>query len=429
MDRYDERSSSKLHPLDLSKRGSDLEVLFNTYINQIPDLLMPPVVRLQGEEDFFDKTKSIKLRPFRKQRIFDTCISPELVKRDGDESIETRANSSKHIEDRNKIYCKRRFHTSGKNSAPKQHSRQKEPSDFERVKTQRKKNLISSVEINRKYNLNNYSDDERDNLDRDYFAKIGYDRLFRQKFDHDYPFSNPMPESMMTDQNIDNLRDIIVSSCDIEWKMLTPVRPENDYEERFFNHLIELHRLRYKSRLEAGYFGIQRHRIPFRHSRHPYVLHHFRPRRVHATSISMGVKLRSKFKPRDERARSIGHFKLKIPKVTLTTDERSASEKLVSSEDETNCEDVEEFNYSYFSRFSRRNQQRQQQQQLIETTSPKLKKLRNRSPLSAATSSQSVTSLLSGSASIFKDKNNGNNIDNYDEQMDRVVGQLLATSL
>ena len=68
-----------------------------------------------------------------------------------------------------------------------------------------------------------------------------------------YPYANPMSECMLADENLDNLRNIIVSSLDIEWRMLTPKRPSGHYELGYFDLLISLHRNRFKyRRLECG---------------------------------------------------------------------------------------------------------------------------------------------------------------------------------
>lgn len=263
----------KSQPLDLAKRGAELESIFSSIVNHIPDLTLPASFRFAGEDDFFNKTKDLKIVPARKRRFID-----------------------------NKLLDK----------------------------------------------------DEQRKSDRAKAAKSsGYDKLFSNKPSPNYPFANPMPECMLTEHNIDNLRDIIVSSSDIEWKMLTPLRPTSDYEEKYFDKLLTLHRLRYKSRLEAGYF--REHQVaPFKCTRHSYLLHFIKPK-SHPSALSLSTRLKSRFKVRGDRSRSIGRLKINVPKVTLTSEDRANEQIFASDDEDQSIEDSREFSYENFSRFSRHN--------------------------------------------------------------------------
>lgn len=176
-----------------------LEKNFDSIISKVPDLCKPPAFRLAGEEDYFNKTSKLKLKPFRKQEVFDRCL---------------RATSTKATY-----------------------------SSFENISSTRDLRLC-----------------------RD-FDRLLFDPLPAANF----PLANPIPECMLAKDNVDNLRDIIVSSLDIEWRMLTPVRPDNKYEEDFFDKLIYLHRRRYEFRLESEKTGDNVGGLPFRHTRHGLV--------------------------------------------------------------------------------------------------------------------------------------------------------------
>lgn len=271
--------STKLNHLDLAKKKFGLEKIFDSVINKIPDLCMPASHRLAGEKDYFNETAKLKLVPFRKQEVFDRCISPA-------------------------------------HGTPTEHHDQVE--------------------------------------------------------DSSWPFANPIPSCMLIEDNIDNLRTIIVSSLEIEWKMLTPVRPETEYEENYFDKLVFLHRSRYKFRLESGYLKANKNGSVFRHTRHGISLQHDirHDHHYHHPSVSLGVKLKSKFRARAERSRSIvqplAPARLTIPTLTLTYDERAPSEPIVhkldnddkdaeGSSNNSDYDDFIEFSYENFSRFSRRN--------------------------------------------------------------------------
>lgn len=367
----DERHfNTKLNHVDLAKRKFELDEIFESTINRIPDLCMPATFRWAGEEDYFNKTKSIQLVPFRKQRDFTSCISPS-----GDEQA-TSSLDAKSIVCSTAKLKEAKHSTNGKSDSPSSRKvkfsfRQDESDDDERglyTHTERKtKEAVSGqsrkwhptahhyeqgreedaktrFEIrsklkkrysNIKIKKNNHEEDNR---------AVGYDKLFRKKPGPDYPFANPIADCMLTDENIDNLRDIIVSSVNIEWKMLTPVRPNSEYEEKYFDKLIYLHRCRYKSRLESGYFKNDQ-KVPFKHTRHTFVMQYGSRRRPKGS--------KDKKEGHDEDLNKAVEIKLNIPTLTLTSDEKS-SEPIMNSDDESS-DDLDEFDYETFSRYSRSN--------------------------------------------------------------------------
>lgn len=349
----------KSPPVDLARRGLELESIFSSVINQIPDLVSPPIFRLAGEDDFFDRTKHIKLSAAKERRTIGLQAG-EIRDTERKESVSH--EKSKRSKDpisraeRTHIQCSDVTKQASMRQSSKQNPKRRSKPDSRagwnvdpKEQAEKEERYRFKVRLNRRYSRIKLR--KSPDIDEDY--KIGYDRLFAKKPDPNYPFASPMPECMLTEHNIDNLRDIIVSSQDIEWKMLTPVRPVSEYEEKYFDKLISLHRLRYKSRYEANYFRRCRE-APFKLSRHTYLLQHIQPK-LHSSTLSIGAKFKSKFRARSERARSIGHLKLTIPKVTLTSDERPNEQIFTSEDDDQSVEDVREFNYQYFSRFSRQN--------------------------------------------------------------------------
>lgn len=165
--------------LDLSHDGPILEKKFDQIINRIPDLFRPASFRLAGERDFFNETKNLKLKPFRKQEYFDSHIR----------------NINEETINGTKISQYKRLHTAG-----------------------------------------------------DYSSLCAQGEQQQQQ----YPYDDPMPACMLADDNMDNLQRIIISSVDIEWRMLTPKRPDNEMELEYFDRLIALHRLKYRYRLSCG---------------------------------------------------------------------------------------------------------------------------------------------------------------------------------
>lgn len=408
--KMDEKHASiaKLSHLDLSKRRFELEEIFDSTITKIPDLCMPAIYRLAGEDDYFNKTKSLKLLPFRKQIDFEVCSSPELIDRNIIRPI-AKVNTktvkvSKTLEcehqdkgalnlnktnDRKIKVSFKKVATREDNSVAKQLQREKykeEHADYSSnnhksyyISNDSRKKLRSRNELNRRYSKLRVKKKDESNKEETNNYEIGFDRLFRNKPHCNYPFANPMTDCMLTDDNIDNLRKIIVSSRDIEWKMLTPIRPDNEYEERYFDKLINLHRNRYKSRVESGYFKSENRRVPFKHTRHTFLFQ----------SGLQSQKCRSQSLIDDSKTGN-SKQKIQIPTLTLTEAEVKPDELTVSNElpesashaskaasveetdvasggadeDDVNDEDSElddiyqEYNYEYFSRFSRRNIQK-----------------------------------------------------------------------
>ncbi|XP_054164810.1 uncharacterized protein LOC128962461 [Oppia nitens] len=78
-----------------------------------------------------------------------------------------------------------------------------------------------------------------------------------------FSFKNPIPESMSGL----NLNDFC--ETDIDWKMLTILRPETHLEEQYFTNLVQLYQLRHKTRCELGF--VTKETI-FKVSRHPRVM-------------------------------------------------------------------------------------------------------------------------------------------------------------
>ena len=76
-------------------------------------------------------------------------------------------------------------------------------------------------------------------------------------------FLNPIPEPM------DRLDLNDFSGTDIDWKMLTLLRPKSSSDEQFFSKMVELYQLRHKTRTEDG-FAVRE--AAFRVSRHPRVM-------------------------------------------------------------------------------------------------------------------------------------------------------------
>lgn len=291
--------STKLHHLDLAKRRAELEDIFESVIKRMPDLCMPPSYRYAGEDDYYNCTKLIKLIPFRKQSNFVKCISPE---------VERTATGNALLDS-----CSKRI-------SAKQWS---------------------------KGHLDKHHNKE------DVAFRAGYDKLFKKIPSENYPFANPIADCMLTDSNIDNLREIIVSSLDIEWKMLTPFRLDSEYEENYFDKLFQLHRNRYRARLESGYFSTYQ-KAPFKHTRHAFLAQygsHKRGRSPTRPGANRRGENRGVSQSKEDTA------KLTIPTLTLTSDEKSS--KTISNvgsdneaDDELDDYDYQEYNYENFSRYS-----------------------------------------------------------------------------
>jgi len=354
---------NRQHHIDLARRKSDLESVFESVIDRIPDLLMPQCYRFAGEEDYFNATKGIKLRPFKKQRAFEASISPELS---GAKSRLECPEVEEAMHERWSMRAKESSRESNSAERDESRCRSKAKVSFggspERAKARAIGGQISrpggtETRIQPRDGASAKRRFSRIKLRRPEMAKdenSGFDRLFRGKPSREYPFANPMPDCMLTEENVDNLRELIVSAVDIEWKMLTPVRPNKEYEEKYFDELIRLHRQRYKTRLECGYFN-ENQRLPFKHTRHTFLLHYVKHRRSSSVPILYGAKLRRKFRSRGNNSRLGSRLSpnLTIPRLTLTSDE-SSNQPIgggdLDSADSDLADDVREFDYGNFSR-------------------------------------------------------------------------------
>lgn len=336
MDRERRILERKSHQVDLSRAGNELEDRFLSALNQISDLTLPASQRWAGEDDFFGLTSSIKLELREGEQKKDdktyfrhpdsrnihgsshSCrTTPISWSKQPD--LEPKAKSHEQLD---------RSSREKKNDEKNISSSRLTRSRMQKLELERRKALkrrLFQRYTNIKLKKGSNWVDEVSKL------QLGYDRLFCDKPGKDYPYANPMVDCMLTDYAIDNLRDVIVSSQDIEWRMLTPVRPDSEYEEKFFDKLIALHRQRYKSWLDIGFFE-QLQLAPFKRTRHKFLIQYTK-HRAHTSSLSMGAKLMTQFRVRGERARSIGHLRIQVPRVTLTTDDQP-NEQLIASDDE-----------------------------------------------------------------------------------------------
>lgn len=373
----------KINHLDLTKKRFELDDIFDSVIYRIPDLCMPSAFRLAGEDDFFDKTKGIRLVHFRKQRDFSGCSSPNSEKLSTSvfRKIAQPINHIHNVHDRKKE--KRHVKIKHELESPTRRvkflfgqvesNNEKEEEAYENSSHHNKevilsygqmkpwnlqsaniRGIIGSSECRSKLEMRNklkkrYSNIKikMNNYDLEEDNRTGYDKLFREKPEADYPFANPIAECMLTEDNIDNLREIIVSAVNIEWKMLTPIRPNSDYEEKYFDKLIDLHRNRYKSRLESGYFKTDQN-LPFKHTRHSFIRQHGSKRKSRSLLSSADRK-----EKKNECLKQSSDIKMTIPTLTLTSDEKS-SEPIINSDEEFS-DDMREFDYGIFSRFSPNN--------------------------------------------------------------------------
>lgn len=332
----EERLAIKLGHLDLARRKSDLSDLFNSIVYKIPDLYMPPAIRLANEDDFFNLTKDIPLKPFKRQNegFYKVFAQGSKLRKTNLKYVTTRKDVivSQHYTPKHK--CEASSGATG-------------PKGF-----MLKKEKLTGHELS-------------EDIDH---QRVGFDKLLRNKPGADYPFANPMPDCMMTDDHIDNLREIIVSSLNIEWKMLTPVRPDSFYEEEYFDKLIYLHRNKYKAQLEAGFYELTNKR-PFKHTRHTFLVKYFDAYKKKSPVSSSSYqffdgKILNRFKrkfTKVEQNKSTP-IQLNIPTLTLTSDEPSGEQTQKSldiGEDGDDNETIEdnpvEFHYESFSRFSKRN--------------------------------------------------------------------------
>lgn len=417
------------HNLDLARRRSELESIFDLVIKKIPDLCMPPVYRWAGERDFFNETTNIKLVPLHKQRIVERCLTPEpkpmkpaspsLTSIRDSPRRETPLSIGSNSPHTSKVTfgegCKSWQASSStcaskKQSASSVHSSEAKMSE-KYANRQRLHRHYSRIKPKRKSGQQNEEQ-----------YRLGFDRLFMKRPAESYPFANPIPACMLAEENYDNLREIIVSSGQIEWKMLTPIRPSSDYEEGYFDKLVQLHRHRYRCRYELGLYSSEHMRSPFRHTRHSYLIQQH-PLRSHDDSsrspITLGVKLKHKFSPRNERLKSTGRLnvKLTIPTLTLTSDE-SGSE-LIEGFSASQGEELVDLSYENFSRYSKRNSlgsiraNKSGQAELFDSSSDPFAMMVGRQ--SQTGGSQARQTLVPG--------------DQLDEQVESIISYLMSSNL
>lgn len=354
----------KAHNLDLSRKRPELESIFDLVIKRIPDLCMPASYRWAGEDDFFNETCNLKLVPIHKQETVLRCLTPELGL-DRDRILPTLSII--------KEVSKRAVQPQQDGLQPQKARVNFESSkrDHDRVSSstynlkERSAKRVSRPQVSEKYQAlqkvhRHYSKirpkKRNSELEEDRY-RMGFDRLFVRKPAEHYPFANPIPACMLAEENYDNLREIIVSSAQIEWKMLTPIRPNSDYEERYFDKLVQLHRKRYGCRYNQGIYSSEYRRSPFKHVRHSFLLqqHPDRDDNASRSPMALGVKLKHKFGVRHERLKSTDRLNVKliIPTLTLTSDE-SGSE-LIEGFDISQGEELVDSSYESFSRYSKRN--------------------------------------------------------------------------
>lgn len=256
---------------DLDKKKYELEQIFDSLIGKIPDLCHLPALRFEGENDFFNQTKDLKLEPFRTQEAFERCVTPTL------DDLRHEAVTSP-----TGLYEKAKF----RNSSPEEASR-------------------------------------------------------NASCKSDYPFANPIPQCMLAN-GYDDLRKLILSQ-DIEWRMLTPIRPASEYEEKYFDKLVKLHRYHNQNRIEMasdlGKISGRGHQhlkdnfqvTSFKHTRHGVTLpsgdqrcdRDRRGRRTLSTSVRLGVRLKGRFHPRSRTSITGQMAKVgsTIPTLTFTTED------------------------------------------------------------------------------------------------------------
>lgn len=452
----EKHSNIKINHLDLAKRKFELDEIFDLVINRIPDLCMPSAFRLAGEDDFFNKTKDIKLVHFRKQRDFDVCTSPNSEQQPKSSNSEIdipRPTFNEHKirsrKDLDQIESKHKLELSSR-KVKFSFIKQEGPNEGEKSRQQNKRvirnneksrwnsqaanesvrsKLETRDKLIKRYSNINFKTNNRD-LEESY--RIGYDKLFQRKPDIDYPFANPIAECMLTEDNIDNLREIIVSAVNIEWKMLTPVRPNSDYEENYFDKLINLHRNRYKSRLECGYFKTNQ-KLPFKHTRHTFVMQYGSRKSARSSSSSADRREQRQNVDLNDLTTSGGGIKLTIPTLTLTSDEKS-SEPIVDYSDEEFNDGLQEFDYESFSRFSPNNMRKMIKGRSSSSTSSISP---SSSPQKYRDTNEEVvvgrSSLLDGNDLEFANKQEMNfaqsNDDSLEDQVESIISHLMNNNL
>lgn len=387
-------------------------------------LLTPPGYRWAGEDDHFNKTKYLRLKSSKQKSGQNGSSSP--AHHEYEERRLSRLSCrtpSPTTADRIKADpSSSRSSSRAKSSCSPHQSIEAAGSVRSRQSELEKRNRINKKYSNIRIRQPTDDFDERN--------RPGYDRLFSRPPSKDYPYANPVPKCLLTEENIDNLRDIIVDSArEIEWKLLTPIRPESDYEEKFFDKLIELHRCRYKTRLELGYFDQNHLRAPFKYTRHrPFMIQYRMP--AERQQLGSGSSSRQQKQPplaalmkRRHSIRGLslaihaggGRQRLTIPALTLTTsdnsdgseplrgeicpDDSGANQDQVPPASPSSQADLSAYSYERFSRFSKKNQ-----------------------PWDQLSSSTSGIKLDDGRAEA-------NNNAQVDEQLDEIVSHLMLESV
>lgn len=348
--------------LDLSKKGAELEKIFDSVINKIPDLSPPLAYRLAGEEDFFNRTKDLRLAPFNRDKIFSAVThncnqaDEESLEVQANKFLKTRPRASSSCGHRQEQYREYEDELRSKSSigfctsspmrravvSPWHGSRCTTPfstTSTYRLEVETKELYEARRRLNKHYSGMKIKHSKSSGSDAS-----SYDCLFTDWSSDEYPYANPMPKSMLAKENVDNLRNIIVSAEEVEWKMLTPVRPSSEYEEKFFDKLIGLHRSRYQ--LQKTELTNKCSRPAFKHKRHRLLVRYddavmdavgfkTRDRRQcvrcvgnDSATVCAGVKWRRRMRmfKRHQRRQSLASTNVpQVPILTLTSADQAGS--------------------------------------------------------------------------------------------------------
>lgn len=324
----DKKTIRFVRHLDLcDSKHSNLEDEFATLINKMRELCAPAAVQLAGESDWFNITHSLEpgsensRASRKKQQVGEEFgryqISPIPTTVRGTAS--RCSSSARYTPSSTSKECTRR--AASEPRSPKRQlkvSFSKPARNRSHVKLDQLSRPASRAVDSRASSCTSIkSNESRKQLNRRYSSmrlckspdpldklQAGFDRLFDEPQDASYPFANPMPACMLTENNIDNLREIIVSALHVEWKMLTPVRPTNQYEEGYFDKLIWLHRQSYKARVSHGESSIDKtSKLRGESKRNPYLFQYAsKPKTQGSSQMSLGVRLKRRFKSRSRAA-------------------------------------------------------------------------------------------------------------------------------
>lgn len=256
------------------------ESLYRSILGKIPDLKAPFEVRWADEEDLFCRTKSIKLRPFKSQKFFDTRISPEIeyVKKLEDEIHYGRQSrlgrgscepnecpsSSGHIA---KSTNRSQIEAVNKRLEAMRETETKKAPDHSNIKISYRLEMETKRRLKlelRKRLLDEYSKLKIIRRNSDEFNTNGPEKINTLKNnnsdceDDARKINNDGRDDLSDDFNVcenlnlNDLRKLMTNITDeaIDWQMITSKRPKNEIELQFVNKLIYLHRLQNKTRLE-----------------------------------------------------------------------------------------------------------------------------------------------------------------------------------